>query len=198
MNQRYPLTVPPRPVRTRARTWSRARALELGLAGVLTLSATLVAAPAAAAESRIELRDGSVISGELVSIGDGRYRVRSSALGEVSIPESQVLAIRPAGAPTALPAAPSVTPAPAAAGTAPTGLDIGSIRQQILGQPETMEAIGRLQDDPQIKSLLSDPELVRRIMSGDIEAVRSDPRFQQLLANPSIRAIVSRFLGSGP
>lgn len=182
--------MPPRP----GRTCAHARAL----ASVLTLAGTLVGTPAAAAESRIELRDGSVISGELVSVGDGSYRVRSGALGEVSIPESQVLAIRPAGAPATLASAPASAPASAAAGTAPTGLDIGSIRQQILGQPETMEAIGRLQDDPQIKALLSDPELVRRIMSGDIEAIRSDPRFQQLLDNPSIRAIVSRFLGSGP
>lgn len=158
-------------------------ALALALAGGVT----------GAAEGRIELRDGSVISGEVIGVGGGSYRVRSSTLGEISVPESQVLAIRPAGAP----AAPTPTAAPAGEGTngTPTGIDIGDIRQQIMAQPQVMEAIGRLQDDPEVQAILSDPELVRRIMSGDLAGVRSDPRFQHLLDNPAIRAILSQVLG---
>lgn len=155
---------------------------------------TLAGGPAVAAESRIELRDGSVITGELIGVGGGSYRVQSSTLGEVSIPEAQVLAIRPAG--TAAPATPPATaPSGTGAAEAPPGLDLGSVRQQLMAQPQIMEAINRLQSDPEIQSILSDPELVRRIMAGDLEGVRSDPRFQKLLENPAIQAIVSQALG---
>ena len=45
----------------------------------------------------IELTDGSVISGEVLSLTGGIYRIRSGALGTVSIPQSKVQIIRPPG-----------------------------------------------------------------------------------------------------
>ena len=171
----------PRPSSRQRRRWGPALAALLTLAGGL----------GTAAESRVELRDGSVITGELVGVGGGSYRIQSGTLGEVSIPESEVLAIRPAGAAAPTAAAPSGT----GAAEAPAGFDLGSIRQQLVAQPQIMEAINRLQSDPEVQSVLSDPELVRRIMAGDLEAVRADPRFQKLLENPAIQAIVSQALG---
>jgi hypothetical protein len=150
-----------------------------------------------AAESRIELRDGSVISADLVGVGNGVYRVRSATLGEVTIPESAVLAIRPATAGAAAPtsaATSAAAPNPAPGAGAQT-VDLAAIQQQLLDNPQTMEAITRLQSDPGIQAALADPQFVAMIMSGNVEALRTDPRFQRLLENPAIRALIGQVLG---
>ena len=54
--------------------------------------------PAAGEASRIELRDGSIISGEVVGFADGRYLVESPALGRVTIDQSQIRSLQPGGA----------------------------------------------------------------------------------------------------
>jgi hypothetical protein len=151
-----------------------------------------------AAENRIELRDGSVITADLIGIVDGGYRVRSTALGEMTIPESQVLAIRPASA-GAAPGATAATPATAApspgAGTSPQAADLAAIQQQLLSNPQTMEAITRLQSDPDVQAALADPEFTRLIMSGNVEALRTNPRTQRLMENPAIKAIAGQAKG---
>jgi len=153
---------------------------------------SLVATPLAAAESRIELRDGSVISGDLLGVGNGAYRVRSAALGEMAIPESAVLAIRPASA--AVPTSAGAAPAnPLANPGSPPG-DLAAIQQQLLGNPQTLEAITHLQSDPDIQAALADPQFMGLIMSGNVTALSSDPRFQRLMENPAIRALVGRVL----
>ncbi len=167
----------------------RAQARFAPLCLALCLSPGLVAA----AESRIELRDGSVISADLVGVGDGVYRVRSAALGELTIPESKVLAIRPATADAAAPTS-AAAPNPAGGAGAQTP-DLAAIQQQLLGNPQTMEAITRLQSDPGIQAALADPQFVAMIMSGNVEALRTDPRFQRLLENPAIRALIGQVMG---
>jgi hypothetical protein len=141
-----------------------------------------------AGESRIELRDGSVISGEVVGVGAGGYRIRSAALGEVQVRESDVLAIRPAQA--------GGTTAPGAGAEAggQTG-NLAAIQQQLMGNPQTMDSITRLKNDPGIAAALADPGFAQLILSGDLEALSKDPRFQHLMENPEIQAIVGQVLG---
>ena len=66
-------------------------------AWVLLIGLGLVGAAAGEA-SRIELRDGSIISGEVVGFADGRYLVQSPALGRVTIDQSQIRSLQPGGA----------------------------------------------------------------------------------------------------
>ncbi len=142
--------------------------------------------PLRAGESRIELRDGSVIGGEVIAVGDGVYRVRSASLGEIQVRESDVLAIRPGG---------SGTPAAAATDTGNQDSAFAAVQQQLLGNPQTMDAISRLQGDAEVTAALTDPEFMRLITAGDVEKLRTDPRFRRLMENPSIQAIVEQVLG---
>jgi len=142
--------------------------------------------PLSAGESRIELRDGSVIGGEVTAVGDGVYRVRSASLGEIQVRESDVLAIRPGG---------SGTPAAAATETGNQGSAFAAVQQQLLGNPQTMDAISRLQGDADVTAALTDPEFMRLITAGDVDKLRTDPRFQRLMENPAIQAIVEQVLG---
>ncbi|MCG6896014.1 MAG: hypothetical protein LJE61_10515 [Thiocapsa sp.] len=140
-----------------------------------------------AGESRIELRDGSVLSGELVGVGDGRYRIRSSVIGEVEVKEADVLSIRPTAATAA---------SAAMLGSAPAdpGGGIAGVQRRIVGDPEILSSVTALQGDPELHAALSDPELVRLVVSGDLEALRSDPRFLRLMEHPAIQAIVGHLI----
>jgi len=144
----------------------------------------------AAGESRIELRDGSIIGGEVIGVTNGAYRVRSPTLGEVQVRESDVVAIRPMTAGTL-----ATAPADSSAAPATSGADLAAMQQQLLGNPQIMESITRLQGDPAIQAALADPEFMRLVMSGDVATLRGDPRFQRLLENPAIRALVGQVLG---
>lgn len=153
---------------------------------LLALSLVLPVA-AQAGESRIELTDGSVISGELIGIEAGHYHIRSASLGRLSIPETSIRSLQPIGA------ASSHTPSTAAAQD--YSADIASIQKQLIGDQGLMEQVMALQQDPQIRKALSDPELTRMVLSGDLEGLRADPRFQRLMEHPSIQALMGQVLG---
>lgn len=140
-----------------------------------------------AAEGRIELRDGSVLAGELVGVENGRLRIRTAAMGEVEVDEADVLAIRPGAAGDAA----------AGLGTGMFGsaAEIAAIQQQVLGDPAILGAVMALQQDPEIQAALADPELAGLVLSGNLAALQSDPRFLSLISHPAIQALVGR-LGS--
>ena len=46
-----------------------------------------------------------------------------------------------------------------------------------------------LQNDPDVQTILQDPEIMKAINSGDINALLSNPKFMKLLENPTIQDI---------
>lgn len=141
---------------------------------------------AAANESRIELADGSVIAGELVAIEGGHYRIRSAALGEILVPESEIRSIQPGGS--------ASMSQPPASGIPGYGTEIAAIQQQLASNPGLMGQVSALQNDPEIQAVLSDPELTRLILSGDLERLRGDARIQRLMAHPALQAIMGQMM----
>ncbi len=153
-----------------------------------------IASPTVAGESRIELRDGTVLRGELVSVSAGAYRIRSAALGEIQVPESEVMAIRPLGAARDASSAEDPGAAEIAGASGGTGYREGlaAIQQRLVGDPGTMQAILSLQENPEIRAALADPAFTRLIMSGDLATLSADPRFLRIMADPAIQGIVGR------
>lgn len=132
-----------------------------------------------AEEVRIELRDGSVLTGELVEVQRGRYRIASSVMGEVAVDERDIVSIRSGGG-----------------GGAPVyGQQIADIQRQLVGDSDLRGAVMALQNDAAVQAALNDPDFVRLILSGDLAALQSDPRFLDLMAHPAIQAIIGRLLG---
>ena len=141
---------------------------------------SVLSTPIASAESRIELLDGSTVTGDVVAFSNGRYIVDSPSLGRLEIDESAIRSIEPGGTRSAQGA---------------YGAQIQSIQQQILANPKWVEMIVNLQSDPQLQAALRDPKFVQLILSGDLDALQSDPQILELLNNPSIQAIVSAVQG---
>jgi len=164
--------------------WARA------LPGLL-LAGVLAAQAALAGPSRVELNDGSVLTGELVGYANGRYTLHSLTLGDVRLEESQVRSVRP-GASSDL-----------AGGDAARGMGVLQVPADLTGQvqaaqrrlvsdPGLLGMILALQNDPQIRAVLTDPAFLSLLTTGNLQAVQGNPRFQELLQHPGLRAILER------
>ncbi|MCX4027268.1 hypothetical protein H0A36_18310 [Endozoicomonas sp. SM1973] len=124
----------------------------------------------------IELVDGTRILGEIKSLNDGVYVIDTPSLGQMRIEQKKVRSISKDKAATA------------------NNLSIDSIRQSLINSPETMKAILALQNDPQVKAILADPELMQLINSGNMNALQNNPKIQQLMTNPEVQSITKQIL----
>ena len=96
----------------------------------------------------VELRDGSIVTGEVLSLTNGKYTIRSGSLGTVQIEESNVRAIRPVAPATAV--SPKAAPDPTAG-------DVRTLQDKMMSDKEIMAMIESLQNDPEFKKLLRRP-----------------------------------------
>jgi hypothetical protein len=141
---------------------------------VLVVAALTAGISTGAAESEIELLDGSMLSGEVLSFRDGAYTVRTDALGTLSIEASRIRAIRQRGS------------------SSPPAGDRDQVRamqQQLLSDPATLSQILSLKDDPALRQALEDPEIMKAVEAGDLAALAAHPKILRLLNNPVVQDI---------
>jgi hypothetical protein len=135
-----------------------------------------------AAEYReIVLKDGSVISGEVLNFDGSQYTIKSSSLGTVKLDSAQISTIR--------------SPSGASLNSSQAGFsqnDISSIQQQLLSNQDIMAMITSLQNDPQMQAILADPKIMQAIASGDMQTLMNEPKFKQLLDNSTIKQITEK------
>lgn len=145
------------------------------------LCLTLFAAVARAGEVKvIELKDGSVITGEPLSLSGGIYTIKSDSLGMIKLEESKVRAIRSQ--------APANSAAPGIA-VSGSGAEARNLQEKMMSDKEVMSMIQSLQDDAEFKKLLEDPETMKAVQTGDVAALMANPQFMKLLNNPTVKDI---------
>jgi len=138
----------------------------------------LLATTAVAGQMRVvELGDGSVLTGEIISLKDEVLTLKSETLGLVRIDASRIRTIR-------------MEPGSSAA----AGNKTEKLRGTMTTDPEIMDMISSLQDNPDVQEVLKDPDLMQAIRSGDIGTLLSNPKFIKLLNNPKIQDIGKRAL----
>ncbi len=140
-----------------------------------------VASMPGSAGSQIELVDGTAINGEVISLSNGSYIIHSATLGRIEVPESSVRTIRSGGE---------------KASGSTYNAEFQSIQQRIASSPELMQMVVELQSDPELQAAMNDPELMKLVMSGNYDALRSDPRILRLLSSPSMQAIIGKVSGN--
>jgi hypothetical protein len=128
----------------------------------------------------IELSDGSVVTGEVLSLESGIYTVRSGTLGTIRIEEAKIRAIRTKTAETG---------AGAASTESSSAAEINALQTRMMSDQEVMGLIQALGNDPEFQKILEDPAIVKAVNDGDVSVLMADPRFLQLLNNPTVREI---------
>lgn len=130
----------------------------------------------------LELIDGSVLSGEVISFREGVYTVRSPSLGTIEINESQIRVIR---------VKPSESATEKTVGSPNTAIDkeLKILEESITSDQQIMQMIISLQNDPDIQELLQDQGIMEAVGSGDISTLMSNPKFRKILENPHIQQI---------
>ena len=133
----------------------------------------------------IELNDGSVIIGKIISFEDGVYTIRSDTVGTINIDESRVRVIRSASAAKY-----------SEGSTKHSGAQINQqvevIKKQMMGDEEVMQMILSLHSDPKFQEIMQDPDILNAINSGDIETLKSNQKFLDLLNHEKVGQIKKR------
>lgn len=133
--------------------------------------------------STIELSDGSIISGEVVSFDGNTWIIKSGSMGTLKIDSAKVVSIRS-----------KTTTDQGAAGGLSSGNtvstpDLQALQQEIMANEQIMAMIMNLQDDPEIQAILQDPEIMNAVNAGDMNALLANPKFIKLMENAKIKRI---------
>lgn len=148
---------------------------------ILILFTSAITANAGEARE-IELIDGSIITGEVLSLTGGIYTIKSDSLGTIKLDESKIRAIRAKSAGNG--ARKDVLSA--------SGGEVRSLQEKMMSDKEIMSLIQSLQNDPEFQRILEDPEVMMAVNSGDIAALMANARFMKLLNNSTLREIQSK------
>lgn len=143
-----------------------------GILSALTLFAA-VTLVSAADTREIELTDGSVIAGEIVSLSGGMYTVRTATLGTLRIEASKIRVIRLQGS--------------SASGSARD--QTKSIENQMIGDKDIMAIVLSLQNDPDMQNILQNPEIMKAVQAGDLDALMRNPEFMKLMDKQAVQDI---------
>jgi hypothetical protein len=132
----------------------------------------------------IELKDGSVITGEVLSLGNGLYTIKSNSLGTITLEESKVRTIRSQSS--------DKNAGTASPGNAVSSAEVMALEQKMLSNAEVMALIQSLQNDPDFKKALEDPDIMKAVNTGDVAALTANPGFMKLLNNATVKDIQNK------
>ncbi len=144
--------------------------------------------------STIELNDGSVIEGALISLDNGVYTVDTESLGKVEIGASKVKRIASNNAEVN----PSVENFPATAEAQDPGSEgsfgpeMRRMQEKISGDPEAMKTVAGMLFDPQFQEILKDPAIVSAVKAQDIKTLMQNEKFMGLMDNQSLLELQGR------
>jgi len=145
----------------------------------------------AADAARYELRDGSIIRAEIISLQDGHYTLQSETLGTIRIEKSRIRSITMGAAKPADKSVTTSSPTPDASAPAASAR-IENLSKAIMADPGMMDRLSSLSQDPDVMQVLRDPEIMKAVNAGDLASLMSNQKFMQMLNNSTIQDIVKQ------
>lgn len=133
------------------------------------------------AEMEIILKDGSRIRGEVQSMQNGLYEIRTESMGTIQLGSSQIQSLTTVDVP--------IPGDSSSADMSQSAAD--SIKSSIVNSPGVMSMIMELQNDPQMKAVLADPEIMRAVQNLDLQTLRNNPKIKALMDHSKIKRIHS-------
>ena len=147
--------------------------------GLILLLALASSGPYAAELQRITLHDGSSVNAEVLSLNNGVYTLRSPALGKVTVAAGQVQTIQSI----------RIESSPGQYPVSGSNFDMEQIQSSILANANTVKLVMALQNDPSVKAILADSEIMDAIQRGDYESLVNNPKIKRLMNKAEIKQI---------
>ncbi|MDD5567706.1 MAG: hypothetical protein PHY88_00630 [Candidatus Omnitrophica bacterium] len=141
--------------------------------------------------NRIELNDGSVIEGKILSLDNGIYTLNSVSLGKIRIEAAKIKRIEMKGE---IPFSTSNLPSTIDPNLVKSKAD--QIQQQITNDPEIMRIVNELSNDQQFQEAVKDPELVKAAKAQDIKTLIANKKFLDLIENAKVKEIKNKLQNS--
>ena len=136
------------------------------------------------AEMEIILKDGSRILGEVQSMQNGLYEIRTESMGTIQLGSGQIQSLTTVG-----------VPVPGDSSSADTSVSsqsaVDSIKSSMVNSPGVIGMIMALQNDPQMKAVLADPEIMRAVQNLDLQTLSNNPKIKALMDNSKIKRVHS-------
>jgi hypothetical protein len=152
----------------------------------------------------ITLKDNSVIRARVTGMSGGFYFAKSPALGDIKIAAAEVVSIQPDGAvaeSAGTPAAALTTglapaqPSPAgSAGVESLKAAVVSKVQSWASTREGMDAVMNFSQNPAVKAIMNDPQIMQAIQNGDYPALMKSPAIKALLDSPQTKSLMQGIL----
>jgi len=152
--------------------------------------------PLATAQSSkvITLTDGSIIKGNIVAFEKGSYIVQSTKMGQISIKDSDIISIVAANAPqqqfqNQFSSSPltGLSNQMGQMEQLGQGGQMNQLMQRVIMDADIMEAFMKIMEDPEIRTLFTDQQLLNKILSFDLDAINNDKRLQGIMQNPKMQ-----------
>ena len=128
----------------------------------------------------IILTDGSIIVGELVSLTNGIYTIKTNTLGELKLENARVKTIHKKSDKMEDPVKASVQQ------------KILAIQQKIIADESIIQLILALQNDPDFQDILQDESIMKAISAGEFNALMTNPKIVNLRNNTIVQEINSK------
>ena len=140
-------------------------------------------------ERKIILKDGSIIKGTVTKMENGVYTVVSDRLGEMQINDQDIANIQSGNDPVLVSDTSSHSE-----NTQSSNLknQVQAMQGTILNDPEIMNDIMGLMDDPEIQTLLSDKAFISDVNSLDQNKIQNNDKMQSLMNNPKMQKLLEK------
>lgn len=151
----------------------------------------------------ITLKDNSVIRARVTEMSGGFYSVKSPTLGDIKIATGEVVSIQPDGAAAQgvqTPAAVLTTglvpaqPSPGPAGVESLKAAVVSKVQSWASTREGMDAMMNFSQNPAVKAIMNDPQVMQAIQNSDYPALMKSPAIKGLLDSPQTKSLMQSIL----
>ena len=175
--------------------------LRLAASALIGISSLLPAADSAL--QVITLKDSSVIRAQVTEMSGGFYLVNSPVLGQIKIPTAEVVAIRNEGAAVQSAAGTDATSSAKAeaAQPSPGSVNLESLRsslsskvQNLVSTRDGMNAVMNFSNNPDVKAVINDPQVMQAIQNGDYNALMKSPAMKTLIDNPQTQSLIQSIM----
>ena len=126
---------------------------------LVLLAGIFISAVSAGGITEVQLIDGSVIRGDIISSHGGVYTLKSKTCGTIKIEESKIRAIR-------FKNSLGVNAKERATTTDSPGAQVQLLQQLLMGDQEILPMILSLLNDPDIQGILEDPSIIEAVNGG--------------------------------